>query len=110
MAVERHDTPQHRDADIAAAVHATLIRVNPCLFELDIRHGDPRAYEMYVPHISLLIRNGCGVDEVADYIEKQMLLTGVAFNSSRETAVSTAQAIVAAVLPSNTSLERNREG
>jgi hypothetical protein len=64
---------------------------------------------MYVPHISLLIKNGCGVDEVADYIEKRMLLTGVKFISRRETAISTAHAIVAAALPSNKSLERTRE-
>ena len=110
MPVERQGTPQHLDDNISAAVHAALVRVNPSLFELDIRHGDPHAYASYVPHIRLLIRNGCGVNEVADYIEKRMLATGANFISSRKTAVSAAEAIVAAVLPPNTSLERTREG
>ncbi len=102
------DTNKERSSsDIAEAVDGFLRHENHLGFSTDIREGLYTNYESYVPHIVLLIRNGYGVEEIANYLEKLVLERSR--RSDREKMVKMAERLLRAVVLPNISPERTLE-
>ena len=107
MSMPHHTAKGPGTPDIANAVDEFLRRENPLRFSTDIREYPYEGYDSFVPHIVLLIKNGCGAQEIANYLEK--LLLQRSWQSDRDALVKVAERLLKAVLPPNTSLERTRD-
>ena len=98
-------------ADIRA-VEAILRRWDPIGVEPGTM-APADEYDSYAPYLVSMIRNGCTLDEVTsrlEYLASETMGLGPSTAQSWKRSGEFAAQIIEAVRPSNTSLERTREG